>query len=414
MHVCVIGAGVAGLASAFALVREGHQVTVVDRNGGPGLETSYANAGQLSYSYVAPFAGPGVLGKLPAWLLDPSSATRFRPRLDPGQWKWIWKFVRACNARQAEYATAELLGLAALSRQILHELIEEDGLDFSFESAGKLVVHSTPAGFEKARRQMLLQARYGAVQQALSREECLALEPALEGMSGRIAGGVYSPGDEVGDCLLFCGELDRILRDNGARFVYSARVDGLSGRLGKIVAARTSKGDIEADAFVISTGNASRALLRPHGIDLPIYPLRGFSLTVPVTDGSAIPSLSLTDYDRRIAYARIGDRFRAAALVDLVGYDKRLNRSRIGLVTRQMLETFPDGLDYDSVDAWCGLRPATPTGLPIISRTGHFNLYLNTGHGGLGFTLALGSGEVLAALISGRESGVDPAPYALS
>lgn len=414
MRVCVIGAGVIGLASAYVLVREGHEVTVVDRLGGSALATSYANGGQLSYSYVAPFASPGVLHHLPHWLLDRDAPTRFRPRLDPAQWRWIAKFLRACTTARSRETTERLLDLAFLSRDVLHEAVDAEGLAFDFVRNGKLVVFSEEESFGAARAQMAYQAELGCEQQDLSPAECLRLEPALEPVRRRLVGGIHTPSEEAGDCRLFTRELEALLKGAGTRFVYNAEIRHLEGNLGRLSALATTKGDIAADAFVLAAGTGSAALAGRMGMRLDVYPLRGFSQSMPVTDPGALPALSVTDFDRKTVYARIGRVFRAAAMADLTGYSTHLDRRRLSTLTRHALETFPEGADYERASAWCGLRPATPTGLPVISATRLENLFVNTGHGALGFTLAMGSARLLADLIARRDPAIPAGAFALA
>lgn len=409
MRVLVLGAGVVGLTTAYALARDGHSVTVLDGARGAALHTSQANGGQLSYSYVAPFAGPGVLGKVPGWLLDRDGPLRFRPDFTWGQITWLLEFLRACNAATAARTTAALLRLAYLSRSGLHALVEREAIDFAFARSGKLVVHSDPGSFEGAKRQMLAQAALGSEQHAVSAAECLAMEPALSTLAPRLVGGIHTPGEDAGDCHLFCLGLEKLLRGSNfdVSFHFSTPVTQLLTAGGRVVGAATPLGVHEADAFVLSAGNGARALAGPLGVDIPIQPLKGYSLTVPIT-GQA-PAISITDAAAKVVYARLGRELRVAGMADVVGADTRFDNRRLDTLLRQARAAFPDAADWTTLRPWTGLRPATPTGLPMLGPTRAWpNLHLNLGQGSLGFTLAMGSAAVVAELVAGR-----PAPIAM-
>lgn len=405
MRVLILGAGVTGLTTAHALSAEGHAVTVVDAETRAGQGASFANGAQLSYSYVAPFAGPGVVGKVPGWMLDPDGPLRFRLQADPGQWKWLIAFLRACNPTTAEQTTRRLLLLSSLSRDLIRELAAREDFDFAFAPAGKLVLQPDAAAMAGARRQMELQAPWGSPQSALSREECVALEPALSNIAHRIAGGIHTPSEDAGDCRLFCEGLAQTLtRSNAAvTLQLGTRVTQIIRAEGRVRGVVTTAGVIEADAVVLALGVGARALARPLGLDLPIYPLKGYSLTVPVSRDDAAPRISITDSAAKLVYARIGQSLRVAGMADVVGYSTLLEEKRLSSLIRQARTAFPEASDWRQLHPWAGLRPATPTGLPILGRApGMEGLYLNLGQGSLGFTLAMGSAAVLAAEIAGR------------
>lgn len=411
MRVCVIGAGVVGVTSAYFLARQGYEVTLVDGRPRPGEETSYANGGQLSYSYVAPLAGPGVLPSVPAWLLRDDSPLRFRPRLDPHQWNWCLQFALACRASVSRRVTAEMLTLSYLSREVLHALLEQEPLSFSHLRNGKLIVYRSGALLEKARALVQYQASHGADQQVLDARQTVDMEPALAGMRARLAGAIYTPGEEVGDCLRFTeGVFERLSRQPNARTLMSTPVSGLRRDGARIVAARTPAGDIEADAYVVAAGIGSRALLRPLGQDVPIYGLKGYSLSVPRNGDAAGPAISVTDYERRIVYAPVGPVLRMAAMVD-IGGDAGIDERRIALLKRQAGDTFP-ALRLDGAQPWAGLRPAMPSGKPWIGPSrAACNLWMNLGHGALGFTLACGSAALLTAQMAGIQAPIEPRPF---
>lgn len=416
MRICVLGGGVVGVASAYYLAREGHSVTLLEAREGLALETSLANGAQLSYSYVAPLADPAVLRKLPGWLLDPNSPLRFVPRLDPQQWRWCLAFLRACRSDMARTVTAQLLSLGYHSRTKVYELVAREGLSFDYQRNGKLVVYRDPEAFARARRQLDYQTQLGSRQEALDGTACVALEPALAHLEGRLAGGIHTPSEDTGDCYAFSVKLAEVATGRyGAEFRCGVRVAGLRHEDRRVVAVRTQAGEVEADAFVISAGMGSVRLLAPLGLRLPMYPLTGYSLTAPVVAGRhRPPGISITDLHHKVVYARLGERLRIAGMVDLVGHSMRANQSRIDLLARQARETFPDGADFDAATPWCGSRPATPDSKPLIGATPYSNLWLNTGHGTLGFTLACGSAAVLTDAIARRASALDASAFALA
>jgi len=408
MKVIVLGAGVAGLACAWYLWRDGHQVTVVERNRGVGLETSFANGGQLSYSYVAPLASPSVIPKLPPWLLRRDSPLRFRPAIDPDQWRWCLAFLAACNQRTADETTRRLLRLAFYSRDLMHELVREQSIDFDYVHNGKLVVHTQKESFESAVRLMEYQRTLGAEQRALDPRECVEIEPALADMSGRIVGAIHTPSEEVGDTYKFCNELARLMTTgpNPVTIHYRAEVTRLLPWRGKLMGVETSVGVLEADHYVLALGANAPYLVKPLGIRIPVYPLKGYSLSLPVRNDAAAPRISVTDFKRKVVYARIGDDLRVAGMADLSGRRAVIDVERIDQLVDEVRNTFPRATDFSELQPWCGMRPATPRGTPILGSTKHANLWLDVGHGALGFTLALATGRIVADLAAGRASRI--------
>jgi len=405
MKVVVLGAGVAGVAAAWALWRDGHAVTVLERNPGVALETSYANGGQLSYSYVAPLASPSVIPKIPPWLLRRDSPLRFRPELDPDQWRWCIAFLAACNQRQSDLTTERLLRLAFHSRTLMRSLVAEHRIDFHYVQNGKLVVHTDPASFESACRLMDFQRSLGCEQRALSPQETIFLEPALQSMAPRIAGSIFTASEDAGDCHEFCRELERLMAEgtDPVHWRFGVEVRRLVVREGRVAAVDTSSGEVAADAFVLALGTAAPELVKPLGMRLPVYPLKGYSLTVPVTHEGGAPKVSVTDFKRKVVYARLGNELRVAGMADLAGRRAELDPERVEQLVAEARAAFPLASDWNDVEPWCGLRPATPRGTPILGPTPVPNLWLDVGHGALGFTLALAAGHVVADLVAGRE-----------
>lgn len=408
MHIVVIGGGIVGMSAAWRLVEDGHRVTVIDKAAEAGQGTSFANAGQLSYSYVAPLADSTIWGQLPKLLLDPKSPVQFRPGFDPFQYRWLLSFLAACNARQATQTIDRLGALADLSKSMLHGTEVLRTRQFAWTRTGKLVVYSSAKSFEHARRHAEHQAEGGTDKKPLDVEQCLAVEPALAPIASRLVGGLFSPGDEAGDAHLLSKELAALVdgEPGGSRFMGSTKVTGFSRQGQRITAVQTDKGAIEADAFVIAAGTSARALGHMVGINLPIYPLKGYSLTAPVTRADAAPKVSITDAAHKVVYALIGNELRLAGAADLVGASLALDTKRIGSLLATARRDLPDAADWSNARAWAGLRPATPTGVPIIGKARFENLLVNVGHGALGFTLALGSAEVLAAAVAGRQAPV--------
>lgn len=405
-HVAVIGGGVVGVATAWALVCSGQQVTLIETNAGVGEETSHANGGQLSYRYVSPLADAGVPFKALGWMLQGASAPlRFRPRLDPRQWRWCLEFLLACrrsvNLRNGEH----LLRLALYSQTVLENWRETHGLDgFAWRRNGKLVIHRNAKGFATAAMKA-----GDSGQRVLDVASCLSLEPSLEALASKLAGGIYSDGDEAADCYQFCLQLERRLLASGRYRRIQGRVMGFERKGVSITALRLAdEQGVGADHYVLAAGNTSDRLAAQLGIRLPLYPLRGYSLTLPLDSDARVPDASVTDFDNKVVYARLGDQFRIAAMVDIGVRDATPDPQRLAALRRLCVETFPGAGDYADASIWAGLRPSTPEGPPIIGASPMNNLWLNVGHGSLGFTLACASGQVIADLVAGR-----PAPISL-
>lgn len=415
MHVCVLGGGVIGVTTAYSLAREGMRVTVVERHPSLGAETSFANGGQLSYTYVAPLAGPSVPGHLPEWLLSRTAPLRFRPSLSVAQWRWCMAFLRQCTTARSRRTAIELLRLGAYSRRLMGRLMEAEPLDFAFRRSGKLVVYRDRDEFSAARQQMEFLAGFGADQTALDSASCIDTEPALDSLRDKLAGGIFTGSEESGDCYLFTRELARVAAEKyGVQFVCEASVQGLRREGNRVVAAHTSHGDIGADAFVLALGNGSADLVQPLGMRLPIYPLKGYSLTMPVDRRHVAPEVSVTDLHHKVVYARLGAHLRVAGMVDMTPAGSRADASRLRLLALQANATMPNAGDFSSLREWTGARPATPDSKPLIGATALGNLWLNTGHGALGFTLAAASAELVTDAICHRKGELDAEPFGVT
>lgn len=411
MHICVIGAGVVGLTSAYFLQSEGHRVTLVDRETAVGQGASAANGAQLSYAFVAPLADASVPPRLPSLFLTRDSPLKLHFRFDPVQWRWAFEFLRHANNRDARTTTAGLLKLAELSREFIEPLIEGEGIDCHFTRGGKLVVYPDSGSLAAAHAQVLYQAGLGSKQTTLTRAQCVAQEPALASYEPHIGGGVWTEGDAAADCEEFCTQLaQRIVQRGGelqlTRTAARFDVDGASVR-----ALVTDAGPLRADAYLLAAGIGASALGLSAGLKLPIYPLKGYSITVrPACDATPLRA-SITDARRKVVFAPLGDRVRVAGFVEIGAESDAIPPAR----TSALLDAVREVLGYAAIDGdirpWMGQRPATPSGRPIIGRTPVEHLYLNVGHGALGWTLAAGSARLVCDAIAGRASTIDARPY---
>ena len=396
-HIIVIGGGVVGLTSAWWLVEAGYCVTLLERAPEVGSGASYGNGGQLSYRYVSPLADEGIPLKAFKWLFQADGPLRFKPEADLRQYRWLASFLAHCRADVNRRTTAKLLELGELSRQAMKQLeLVVPPERFHWRDAGKLVVYRSRDVFAAA------SAKAGAGQ-VWSPEECGAREPALAASQHLLAGGIYNAGEAVADCHAFCVALAERLREHPRfRGVVHGEARGLYAERGRIRGVETAGGLLTADAYVLAAGIQSRDLAASIDITLPLYPLKGYSLSAPIRQDDVAPEISVTDFERKVLYARIGERLRVAAMVDMVGEDLSHDPKRVEGLTRQVRETMPRAADYSQVSVWAGLRPATPSSAPIIGATRYDNLWLNVGHGPLGFTFACGTAAVLADLVQGK------------
>jgi len=408
VKVAVLGAGVIGVTSAWYLAHAGHEVTVVDRRPEPGMETSFANGGQISAGHAEPWARPEAVPKILRWLGREDAPLLFRPRADWAQWRWGLGFLRECIPGRFERNTRALAGLAAYSRGCLRELRSRTGIQYDALTRGILHFCTEERDFEALVRHAGAMRALGIRRELKSSDECLAIEPALRGSQAPVAGGVFTPEDESGDARKFTQELARLCQKMGVVFESNIDIESIE-TAGDTVQSIVCKGkSLSADAYVVSLGSYSPLLLGPLGIRIPVYPLKGYSITLPLNpdQSKAAPTVSLTDEALKIVISRLGDRLRAAGTAELTGYDTEVNATRCDAIVQRVRRLFPGLRGIEPSQRWAGLRPATPSNVPIIGRTRFRNLFLNTGHGTLGWTLACGSGSVLADLVSGRTPGV--------
>ena len=405
-QVLVIGGGVVGLASAWWLLESGFDVTLLERENDVGQGASARNGGQLSYRYVSPLADAGVPLKALQWIFQKDSPLHFRPEADLRQYRWLARFLANCTAAANSKTTARLLRLGELSRQAMAQLEVTVPLDeFGWRDAGKLVVYRSKKAFDAA----VARPESESMREVLSPSECAAREPALGHAQRVLAGGILTPGEAVADCHAFCEALARRIEAHPRfRGIAHAEAKRFIVEGGRVTGVETSAGVMAADSFVLAAGIQSRNLATSAGLDLPLYPLKGYSLTAPIGAGNVAPEISVTDFERKTLYARIGNDLRVAAMVDMVGEDLTLDKKRVDGLVRLARQTMPTAADYSKVSAWAGLRPATPDSAPIIGATPLPNLWLNVGHGPLGFTFACGSATLLSQLMSGK-----PTPFAL-
>lgn len=405
-QVVVIGGGVVGLASAWWLLEAGYRVTLLERAPTVASAASYRNGGQLSYRYVSPLADAGVPKKAMQWLFERDGPLRFRPEADIRQWRWMTQFLSNCNAAANARTTAKLLQLGELSRESLAQLELTLPLsEFNWRNAGKLVVYRSEEAFKAA----LDKPETDENRAILYGADTARVEPALAELAPQLAGGIFNAGEAVADCYAFCLALEKRIyaHPRFERCMHTA-ARTIFVEHGKVSAIETDAGWISADHYVLAAGIQSRDLAATADLDLPMYPLKGYSLTAPIRPEHVAPNISITDFERKTLYARIGKELRIAAMVDMVGEDTRIDRRRIASLTRLARESMPNAADYNRAEAWAGLRPATPNSAPIIGATPYPNLWLNVGHGPLGFTFACGSASLLATLMRGKES-----PFAL-
>lgn len=407
MKIVVLGSGVIGVTSAWYLAKAGHQVTVIDRQPAPALETSYANAGEVSPGYSAPWAAPGIPVKALKWMFMKHAPLIVQPKPDWAKLKWMARMLMNCTTDAYAINKSRMVRLAEYSRDCLADLRDDTGLRYDERMQGTLQLFRTEKQVAAAAKDIAVLQADGVPFEVLNADECVAAEPGLANARGKIAGGLRLPGDETGDCFKFTNGLAALAENAGVTFRYGVTIEGLEQAGGRIIAVRTGEGRVTADAFVVALGSYSPFLVKPLGIDLPVYPVKGYSITVPVVDDGRAPVSTVMDETHKIAITRLGDRIRVGGMAEIAGFDLSLNEKRRGTLEHSVEDLFGGAGDQSRATFWTGLRPMTPDGTPVIGQTKYANLFLNTGHGTLGWTMAAGSGRVLSDIVSERVTDID-------
>lgn len=401
MKVVVLGSGVVGVTTAWYLSQKGCQVTVVDRQPRSGEETSFANAGQISYGYSSPWAAPGIPQKAMRWLFQRHAPLKIAPRMNAEKLTWMSRMLANCQLDRYQINKARMLAIANHSRACLTQLKHTHQLEFQGREQGTLQVFRTEKQLAAIEKDIRLLEQSGTRYELLDVDGCLRQEPGLSPVQEKLTGGLYLPDDETGDCYLFCQQLTELARQHGVTFLFDTQIESLEREHNRITAVAIKQGTLEADAFVVALGSYSTPLLRPLGIRLPVYPVKGYSLTLPLTNPDLAPRSTVMDETYKVAMTRFDDRIRVAGTAELAGFDPSLPQKRKDTIAMVVQDLFPQGGDLSQAEFWSGFRPMTPDGTPIIGRTPLENLYTNTGHGTLGWTMACGSADLLADVITG-------------
>ncbi|MDW9226852.1 ketopantoate reductase PanE/ApbA family protein [Burkholderia cepacia] len=401
MRVVILGSGVVGVASAYYLARAGHEVTVIDREAGPALETSFANAGQISPGYAAPWAAPGVPLKAVKWMFEKHAPLAIRLDGTRFQLQWMYQMLRNCTAERYTVNKGRMVRLAEYSRDCLQALRADTGIQYEGRTGGTLQLFRTQQQLDGAAKDIAVLQEANVPFELLSPADLKNAEPALAAVSHKLTGGLRLPGDETGDCQLFTTRLAALAESLGVKFRYNTPIDALAIAGGKIAGVQCGSETVRADAYVVALGSYSTSFIS-NLMKIPVYPLKGYSITAPIVNEAAAPVSTVLDETYKIAITRFDQRIRVGGMAEIVGFDKKLRAARRETLEMCVNDLFPGGGDTSKATFWTGLRPMTPDGTPIVGRTPVSNLFLNTGHGTLGWTMSCGSGQLLADLISGK------------
>ncbi|MGU5818162.1 D-amino acid dehydrogenase [Aeromonas caviae] len=402
MDIVVLGGGVVGVTSAWYLAKAGHKVTLLERRDGVALETSHANAGQISPGYASPWAAPGIPLKAAKWLLQRHAPFTVRPTSDPFQLRWMLKMFANCTPAAYAVNKGRMVRLAEYSRDCMKQLRGELALDYEGRQLGTLQLFRSQAQLDASQRDIAVLEEYGVPYQSLNSDGCEEVEPALARVRGKVVGGLRLPGDETGDCFRFTQALADEARKLGVSFVFNCAIDEVEIAKGRAVAVRAGEQRFQADAIVCALGSYGTGFLRPLGIELPVYPVKGYSLTLPMTDAEGAPRSTVLDETYKVAITRFDERIRVGGMAELSGFNLALNPRRHDTLAMVVRDLFPQGGNLEQATFWTGLRPMTPDGTPLVGPSPIPGLWLNTGHGTLGWTMAAGSGQLLSDLISGN------------
>lgn len=402
MKVVILGAGVIGTASAYYLAKAGHEVTVLERQPASGLETSFANAGEVSPGYSAPWAGPGIPMKAIKWLMMRHSPLAIHPSFDPQMWRWVTQMLMNCTTKRYEINKGRMLRMAEYSRDVLQQLRSDTGISYDERTQGTLQLFRNQQQLDASATDIAILKRYDVPYESLDKAACIKVEPALAQVQQKFIGALRLPGDETGDCFKFTQNLAKLAEGLGVKFKYGVSIERLVTEGDTMKAVMTSEGMVTADSFVLALGSYSPILLRDLGVKIPVYPIKGYSITVPITDAASAPESTIMDETYKVAITRLGDRIRVGGTAEIAGYNLELRAARRATLVHSVTDLFPNGGDVTRAEFWTGLRPMTPDGTPIVGPTPFRNLFLNTGHGTLGWTMACGSGRFIADVVSGK------------
>jgi D-amino-acid dehydrogenase len=405
MRVVILGSGVVGVTSAWYLARAGHEVTVIDREAGPALETSFANAGQISPGYASPWAAPGVPLKAVKWMFQKHAPLAIRLDGTQFQLQWMWQMLQNCTSGRYAVNKGRMVRLAEYSRDCLQALRADTGIQYEGRTGGTLQVFRTQQQFDGAAKDIAVLKEANVPFELLSANELARAEPALAATSHKLTGGLRLPGDETGDCQMFTTGLAGMAQALGVKFRYNTPIDALAMAGGRIAGVQCGSETVRADAFVVALGSYSTKFLAGI-VKIPVYPMKGYSITAPIVNAAAAPVSTVLDETYKIAITRFEDRIRVGGMAEIVGFDKSLRQARRETLEMCVNDLFPGGSDTARASFWTGLRPMTPDGTPIVGRTPVSNLFLNTGHGTLGWTMSCGSGQLLADLMSGKQPAI--------
>ena len=407
MRVIVLGGGVIGISTAYYLAEAGHEVVVIDRQEGPALETSFANAGQVSPGYSSPWAAPGIPIKALKWLFMRHRPLFIWPTPTPDKVRFGLMMLRNCTSARYELNKSRMVPIAEYSRDLLRELRAKAGIAYDERALGLLQLFRQQKQLDGTGKDIAILKRFGVAYELLDADGCVRAEPALGLVQEKFVGGLRLLGDETGDCFKFTSALAAVCRQLGVEFRSGTPVHAILTQAGRVTGIATPAGKVTGDAYVVALGSYSPLLLRRIGIGLPVYPVKGYSITVPIADPTGAPESTVMDETHKVAITRLGNRIRVGGMAELDGYNTRLRRSRRSTLEHVVTDLYPKGGDLAKASFWCGLRPMTPDGPPVIGKAKYANLWLNTGHGTLGWTMSCGSGRVLVDLISGRKPAID-------